>query len=253
MSPWLFLSPQRSVWWTVVPTDHASVVCVSARKAGQDQNVSRETVTHAASTMESAGRASVTATRAGRVNTAPSVSHCDTYIAAHLRTLDRRVWTTEEISLWADLKGQLWSVSVSIFQSKLITTHFHHCLTPSNKCFYMTHWWEVLTDIFSFLKWTGVSYSSVPRDRWITYCQSDLFFSLCLPLWPEQIINTHHIIYHSESSQWTCLLFLIFCYYFYRTYTWSTEYLFSSANILVILLFCNLLQPTSAASIFFWW
>lgn len=91
MSLWLFLPTQRFVWWTVVPTDHASVVCVSARKAGQDQNVSRGTVTHAALTMESAERASVTATRAGRVNTAPSVSHCDTYITAYLRTLDRRV------------------------------------------------------------------------------------------------------------------------------------------------------------------
>lgn len=60
------------------------MVCVSARKAGQDQNVSRGTVTHAASTMESAERASVTATRAGRVNTALSVSHSDTCISAHL-------------------------------------------------------------------------------------------------------------------------------------------------------------------------
>lgn len=55
----------------------ASVECVTARKAGQGQNVSRGTVTHAASTTESAGRASVTATRAGPVNTAPSVSHDD--------------------------------------------------------------------------------------------------------------------------------------------------------------------------------
>lgn len=84
MSPWLFLSRQRCAWWTVVPTDRASAVCVSARKAGQDQNVSRGTVTHAASTTESAERASVTATRAGRVNTALSVSHSDTYISAHL-------------------------------------------------------------------------------------------------------------------------------------------------------------------------
>ena len=58
----------------MVPTDPASAVCVSARKAGQDQNVSRGTVTHAASTTESAERASVTAIRAGRVNTAPLVS-----------------------------------------------------------------------------------------------------------------------------------------------------------------------------------
>lgn len=69
-----FLWQQRYAWWTAVPTDPASVVCVSARKAGQDQNVSRGTVTHAASTTASAERASVTAIRAGRANTAPSVS-----------------------------------------------------------------------------------------------------------------------------------------------------------------------------------
>lgn len=69
---------QRCVWWTAVPTARASAVCVTARKAGQDLNVSRGTVTHAASTTESAGRASVTATKAGRVNTALSVSHGDT-------------------------------------------------------------------------------------------------------------------------------------------------------------------------------
>lgn len=90
MSLWPFLSQQRCAWWTVVPTDRASVVCVSARKAGQDQNVSRGTVTHAASTTESAERASVTATRAGRVNTAPSVSHSDACITVHPRTLDKR-------------------------------------------------------------------------------------------------------------------------------------------------------------------
>lgn len=34
----------------------------------------------------------------------------------HFCTLDRRVRTTQEICLWADLKGQLWSVNVSIFR-----------------------------------------------------------------------------------------------------------------------------------------
>lgn len=78
VSPWLFSFRQRCVWWTVVPMAYASAVCVTARRAGQVQNVSRGTVTHAASTTASAARASVTATRAGRVNTAPSVSHGDT-------------------------------------------------------------------------------------------------------------------------------------------------------------------------------
>lgn len=71
----------------------ASVVCVTARKAGQDQNVSRGTATHAAWTMGSAGRASATATRAGRVNTAPSVSLDDAYIPAHLYTKKKNTLT----------------------------------------------------------------------------------------------------------------------------------------------------------------
>lgn len=85
--------------------------------------MSRGTVTHAASTTESAERASVTATRAGRVNTAPSVSHGDTYSAVHLHTLDRRAQTAEEIHLWADLKGQLWSVNVRIFSAASSIRH----------------------------------------------------------------------------------------------------------------------------------
>lgn len=112
-----FPSWQRCAWWTVVPTARASVVCVSARKAGLDQNVSRGTVTHAALTTVSAERASVTATRAGRGNTAPSVSHSDTNSTLHVHTLDRRTQTTEEIHLWADLKGQHWSVNVSVFRA----------------------------------------------------------------------------------------------------------------------------------------
>jgi len=95
---------QRCVRWTVVPTALASAVCVTARKAGQDQNVGRGTVTHAASTTESAERASVTATRAGRVNTAPSVSHSDTYSAAHLHRLHRGAQTTEQNSFIGRLK-----------------------------------------------------------------------------------------------------------------------------------------------------
>lgn len=35
----------------------------------------------------------------------------------HFCTLDRRVQTTQEICLWAALKGQLWSVNVSIFRA----------------------------------------------------------------------------------------------------------------------------------------
>lgn len=116
-SGFFFLLQQRCAWWTVVPTACASAVCVTARKAGQDQNVSRGTVTHAASTTESVERASVTAIRAGRVNIAPSVSHGDTCSTVHLHTLDRRARTTEEIHLWTGLKGQLWSVNVSVFSA----------------------------------------------------------------------------------------------------------------------------------------
>lgn len=72
--------------------------------------MNRGTVTHAASTTESAERASVTATKAGRVNTAPSVRLCDT-LSTYTHALDRR--TTEEIHIWAGLKGHLWSVNVS--------------------------------------------------------------------------------------------------------------------------------------------
>lgn len=151
MSPRLFLLRQRCAWWTVVPTARASAVCVTARKAGQDQNVSRGTVTHAASTTESAERASVTATRAGRVNTVPLVSHDDTYSTVHLHTLDRRARTTEEMHLWTGLKGQLWSVNVSIFSAvstvcwkdtdhdtlPLLPTHFKQVPLHDTKCFLM--------------------------------------------------------------------------------------------------------------------
>ena len=105
------------MWWTVVLTACASAVCVTARRAGQDQSVSRGTVTHAASTTESAERASVTAIRAGRVNIAPSVSHADTCATIHLHTLDRRARTTEETHLWTGLKGQLWSLNVSVYSA----------------------------------------------------------------------------------------------------------------------------------------
>lgn len=86
-----FLTPlpplrQRCAWWTAAPTDRASAVCVSARRAGRVQNASRGTVTHAASTTESAGMASVTATRAGRVNTAPSVRRTHSQRHTHTGT-----------------------------------------------------------------------------------------------------------------------------------------------------------------------
>lgn len=77
---------QRCVWWTVAPTGRASVACVTARRAGQDQSASRETVTHAALTTVSAERASATATKVGPANTARSVS-CD---AARTHALDSR-------------------------------------------------------------------------------------------------------------------------------------------------------------------
>lgn len=146
MSPWLFVLQQRCVWWTAVPTARASVVCVTAKKAGQDQNVSRGTVTHAASTTESVARASVTATRAGRENTAPLVSRDDTCSTVHLHTLDRRARTTEEIHLWAGLKGHLWSVNVRIFSAVssicwIIPTcskqiPLHNILVISTSCWY---------------------------------------------------------------------------------------------------------------------
>lgn len=79
---------QRCAWWTAAPTDRASAVCVSARRAGRGQNASRGTVTHAASTTASAGMASVTATRAGRANTAPSVrvTHSQRHTHTHIHT-----------------------------------------------------------------------------------------------------------------------------------------------------------------------
>lgn len=122
--------------WTAVPTARASAVCVTARKAGREQNASRGTVTHAASTTASVVRASATATRAGRASTAPSVSHADTRGAAHLHTPDRRARATEEDSFTGRIKRTTLECECQSFQCSFLSICWKvtddACLLPTS-------------------------------------------------------------------------------------------------------------------------
>ena len=62
---------QSCAWWTAGPTASASAGRATVRRAGRGPSACRGTATPAASTTESAGRASVTATRDGPGSTAP--------------------------------------------------------------------------------------------------------------------------------------------------------------------------------------
>lgn len=69
-----FFFQQRFVKWTVAATVSVMVVCVDARRVGQELCVTRKPATHCAARMEFVRRGSVSVTRDGQGSTAISVS-----------------------------------------------------------------------------------------------------------------------------------------------------------------------------------
>lgn len=69
-----FFLKQRCVKWTAVAMASVMVVCVGARRAGQELCVTRRPATHCAARTESVRRGSVSVTKVGQGSTAISVS-----------------------------------------------------------------------------------------------------------------------------------------------------------------------------------
>lgn len=72
--------------WTVAAVESVIVVCVGARRAGQELCVTRRPATHCAARTECVRRGSVSVTRDGQESTAISVSGSYPYTHSHTHT-----------------------------------------------------------------------------------------------------------------------------------------------------------------------